>query len=64
MRVRDIPDWVFGLIFFGLVAGVIVGSVWFEAYNEARVFNACTGSNVSTWDALWVELRVENCNGR
>lgn len=26
---------------------------------EAAAYNRATGSQVSTWDALWLELRVE-----
>lgn len=28
-------------------------------YNEARTYTRLTGKNVSWWDALWVELRVQ-----
>lgn len=39
----------------GLFAiGIIVGSAYFEASS----YNRITGSNVSTWDALWLDLRV------
>lgn len=30
-----------------------------SAYQEARVYKKVTGKDVSTWDALWVELRIE-----
>ena len=30
----------------------------FAAYQEARTFNELTGGNATTWDAIWVELRV------
>lgn len=33
----------------------IVGSSF-----EAAAFNRATGSNVSTWDAMWIELRVQD----
>jgi len=29
------------------------------SYNEARVYNKLTGAKVTTWDAMWVELRVD-----
>lgn len=32
----------------------------FDAYMEAKAYNSITGSNVSTWDAMWVELRVQD----
>ena len=28
------------------------------AHMEAKTYNKLTGSHVSTWDALWVQLRV------
>ena len=30
------------------------------AYFEAKTYNKLTGANATTWDALWVELRVQN----
>lgn len=41
----------------GLVA-LFVFLVWFSAYNEAATFRKLTGKEVSTWDALWSDLRV------
>ena len=32
----------------------------FRSYQEARVYERLTGKEVSTWDALFVELRVTN----
>lgn len=33
--------------------------MWFSAYQEASIFNRITGSDVSTWEALWVNLRID-----
>lgn len=30
-----------------------------SAKMEAEAYNRATGANVSTWDALWIELRVQ-----
>jgi hypothetical protein len=39
---------------------VISMAVWsFQAKMEASAFNRLTGAKVSTWDAMWVELRVD-----
>ncbi len=36
--------------------------VWVQATNEAAAFNRLTdGPKVTTWDAVWLELRVEAC---
>lgn len=32
----------------------------FAAYNEARAYNRITGAHVTTWDAIFVELRIDN----
>ena len=36
-------------------------AVWIHPMNEARTYNRLTGSHVTWWDALWVELRVMDC---
>jgi hypothetical protein len=30
------------------------------AYMEARTYNKLTGAHVTTWDAMWVDLRVQD----
>lgn len=37
---------------------VIFGIVLFASAHESRVYNELTGANTTTWDAVWVELRV------
>jgi hypothetical protein len=32
---------------------------WVRAYFESRTYNRLTGAHTTTWDALWVELRVQ-----
>lgn len=42
-----------------LVCGVpLVGWVG-KSYFEAKAYERVTGKHVSTWDALWLELRVQ-----
>ena len=37
----------------------------FSAYQEATAFNRITnGPHVTTWEAIWLDLRVEACNGQ
>jgi hypothetical protein len=43
------------------ILGLGAAVVWMSAHYEAETFNRCRGANVSTFDALWVELRVEDC---
>lgn len=48
---------------FGWSVLVIVAlalALWIcSSWMEASAFNRVTGSNVSTWDAMWIELRVQ-----
>lgn len=30
-----------------------------SAYNEARAYQRVTGKTVTTWDAMWLDLRVQ-----
>lgn len=43
------------LIVLGMIGGYI-----FVSSQEAKTYNKLTGKNVSTWDAMWVELRVQD----
>ena len=51
--------------FFGgailVVLMLIVALVWGGAVMEAKTYNRITGSDVTTWEALWIELRLD-CN--
>ena len=42
-----------------LILIVICGSKVFFSHMEAKTFNKHTGADVSTWDALWVNLRLD-----
>lgn len=39
---------------------VVLALPFIQAYNESRTYNKLTGANTTTWDALWVELRVQD----
>lgn len=30
-----------------------------RSHMEAKAYNRVTGANVTTWDAMWIELRVQ-----
>ena len=51
-------EWV---VLAGIVVLLILPPVcWvFSAYMEAKAYNRVTGAHVTTWDAMWVELRVQ-----
>jgi hypothetical protein len=50
--------WMF---IVAVTAGLAISiGVWvFTSNMEAKAFNNATGKNVSTWDAMWIELRVQ-----
>lgn len=49
--------------FLSVIAAVLVISsvAWVTcSHFESQAFTRVTGRNVSTWDAMWIELRVDN----
>jgi hypothetical protein len=49
-----------------ITAGIIFAAVmvWVvKSRFEAQAFNTITGKNVTTWQAMWVELRVQEQGG-
>jgi hypothetical protein len=47
-------------ILLALIVGGLALGIWiFASAMEARAYNRVTGANVSTWEAMWVELRVQ-----
>lgn len=47
------------LVIILLIVGLLLFSWPICSYFEARAYNNITGKNVSTWDAMFVELRVQ-----
>jgi hypothetical protein len=52
-------DLMFGAAVVAVVLGVTAGGYLFCCAMEANTFNRLTGASVTTWDAMWVELRVD-----
>jgi hypothetical protein len=42
-----------------ILAAIPLFFLW-SAYNESRTYNRLTGAQTTTWDALFVELRVQD----
>lgn len=59
-RLSEMAGYAVVLLLF-LVGGG--GLALFQASMEARTFNRITGQNVTAWEALWVELRVDCRDG-
>ncbi len=48
------------LLMSGLAALIVLLAFWITAsYFEAQSFNRVTGSHVSTWEAMFVRLQVQ-----
>jgi hypothetical protein len=58
---RELAPAVAGLVVGAIVLATIYAPiVWLKSSQEAAAFNRfTTGPRATTWDALWVELRVE-----
>lgn len=48
------------LILFLALIIFSTGAWIFNSSMEASAYNKVTGNNVSTWDAMWIELRVQD----
>ena len=54
-------DFKIGCALFVGCIGLILVVVLFVAHQEAATFRKLTGrTDVTTWDALWVNLRVDD----
>ena len=45
------------------IAAIVLGAPasWVvKSYFEAQAYNRLTGAHATTWDAMWVELRVQD----
>lgn len=46
------------LVFIGLLSPLV--GIWvIGSFFESRTFNRITGAHTTTWDAMWLELRVQ-----
>lgn len=56
-------NWFGELLFYVLGMAVLVGGpVLFMAYNEAASYRKfCPDTEVTTWDAIFLELRIDEC---
>ena len=50
--------WLWGA-FCGVALLLIIGIWILFSWLEARAFHEVTGRDVSTWDAMFIELRVQ-----
>lgn len=55
-------DWVTTMLTYLMVIIFILSIYVFMAYMESRTYNKLTGAHTTTWDAMWVNLRVQGNN--
>jgi hypothetical protein len=48
-----------GITIIGAI--LLFGIIWFGAYNEAKSYRKFCDTPVTTWDALWLDLRIDEC---
>lgn len=57
---RKLKEYLFIAMFCSIVLVIVLLLVMAQPYFEARAFNRATGKNVSMWDAMFVDLRVQD----
>lgn len=56
----DTDDRKFTLLLYLAVFPLLATLFWLvPSYYEARTYRRLTGAEVTMWDAMWVELRVQ-----
>jgi len=46
----------------GFAAAAVIGIIiiWICCINESATYNRLTGAHTTAWDAMWVELRIQD----
>lgn len=60
----DLEDIIISAIGVLVTIFIALGIAWFSAIQEANSFNKICKANVTTWDAVWLQLRVDSCLNR
>lgn len=58
-KVENMPDWAFVTSAFSLILAVVLILCTVCSYFEAKAYNRITGSEVTTFEAFFVNLHVE-----
>ena len=53
-------EQTFLILIASIIGAVILSFFWWVAGQEANAYHRATGKKVSQWDALFLELRVQN----
>jgi hypothetical protein len=63
-KMKELLAVVIVVSLLATIVGVPLIAAYVSAYYEADAYNRVTGANVSTWDALFLELRVDGHPGK
>jgi hypothetical protein len=50
---------IMGMIGIGVFCVLLI---WFMAYNEAKSYRKFCDEDVTTWDAIFLDLRIDECD--
>lgn len=65
LRRRSDRDSVIGVALGIISVPLLLAFVWLlPSYFEAKTYRRLTGAEVTMWDAMWVELRVQEPTSR
>lgn len=61
---NEILDVVIPVLGCCLLLVFLVGGPYVvKSYFEAKAYERVTGKHVTTWDAMFLQLRIEGCSG-
>jgi len=49
------------ILFTALIVLGFIFFIWFSAAQEARSYTKFCDTPVTTWDAVWLDLRIDEC---
>jgi hypothetical protein len=57
---KKLKDNLIACVMVAVILAGIGAVLMVQPYMESRTYNKLTGANTTAWDALWVELRVQD----
>jgi len=54
-------EFIISIIGIIILIGIGLGIHWFMASQEANSYRKFCDKPVTTWDALWLDLRIDEC---
>ena len=56
-----LKDTIAGVMGVLMVISVFLGITWIMANQEAKSYRKFCDTPVETWDAIWLDLRIDEC---